>query len=81
MLFLIFVFLIFKPLKGGGGLGGTKAMDSATVDPRVLRLRENNRIWKAANPDKVRAQARLDHARKVAADPEYNRRRRRGAEG
>ena len=49
-------------------------MDSATVDPRVLRQRESNRKWKAANPDKVRAQARLDHARKVAADPEYNKR-------
>ena len=49
-------------------------MDSANVDDRVLRQREANRKWKAANPDKVRAQARLDHARKVAADPEYNKR-------
>ena len=49
-------------------------MDSANVDTRVLHQRESNRKWKAANPDKVRAQARLDHARKVAADPEYNKR-------
>ena len=49
-------------------------MDSANVDTRVLRQREANRKWKAANPAKVRAQARLDHARKVAADPEYNKR-------
>ena len=49
-------------------------MDSANVDDRVLRHREACRTWKAANPDKVRAQARLDYARKVAADPDYNKR-------
>ena len=52
-------------------------MDSATPDvpDEVLRRRLARYKWNAANPEAVKAIGRAVYARKVAADPDYNKRR------
>ena len=56
-------------------------MDSATPDvpDEVLRRRLARYKWNAANPEKVKAIGRAVYARKVAADPGFNMRKKAAA--